>query len=112
MDLSAVRIEIAAAVIALGLLAFALAVPRGKRNITGALAAIAFLALLAFSFLAPGGSSFSGGRYLNDPLSLFFKQVFIAAAFLYPLCPCASPRASGNPAGTFTHSWPSPSLGC
>lgn len=79
MDFSAIRIEMVAALIALGLLAFGLLIPRGRRDMTGSLAALAFLGLLALTFLAPGqGASFSGGRYLNDSLSLFFKQVFIA----------------------------------
>ena len=86
MDFSAIRIEMVAALIALGLLAFGLLIPRGRRDMTGSLAALAFLGLLALTFLAPGqGASFSGGRYLNDSLSLFFKQVFIAAAFLVSL---------------------------
>lgn len=86
MDFSAIRLELAAALAALVLLAVALVAPRGKRPIAGYLAAAAFLGLLALSFLAPGtGTSFSGGRYLNDPLSLFFKQLFIAAAFLVSL---------------------------
>jgi len=86
MDFSAIRIELVAALIALGLLAFGLLVPRGRRDVTGSVAAFAFLGLLALSFLAPGsGASFSGGRYLNDAMARFFKQVFVAAAFLVSL---------------------------
>ncbi|MGO8696036.1 MAG: NADH-quinone oxidoreductase subunit N [Rectinemataceae bacterium] len=86
MDFSAIRIELVAALIALCLLAFGLLVPRGRREITGYIAAVAFLGLLALSFLAPGtGDSFQGGRYLNDPLARFFKQLFITAAFLVSL---------------------------
>jgi NADH-quinone oxidoreductase subunit N len=86
MDFSAIRIELLAALLSLCLLAFGLLVPRGRKDHTGLLAAIGFLALLAVSFFAPGsGGSFSDGRYLNDPLSLFFKQVFLTAAFLVSL---------------------------
>ena len=86
MDFSAIRIELVAALIALCLLAFGLLVPRGRREITGYIAAVAFLGLLALSFLASGtGDSFQGGRYLNDPLARFFKQLFITAAFLVSL---------------------------
>jgi NADH-quinone oxidoreductase subunit N len=86
MDFSAIRIELVAALIALCLLAFGLLVPRGKREVTGYIAAIAFLGLLALSVFAPGGGeSFQGGRFLNDPLALFFKRLFITAAFLVSL---------------------------
>ncbi len=86
MDFSAIRLELVAALIALSLLAVGLIAPRGKREMTGYIAAIAFLGLLALAFLAPGhGSSFLGGRFLNDPLALFFKRVFITAAFLVAL---------------------------
>lgn len=83
MDFSSIRLELVAALLSLALLAFGLLVPKGRKEITGYLATFALLGLLALSFLAPGsGASFSGGRYLNDPLSLFFKQLFIGGAFL------------------------------
>jgi NADH-quinone oxidoreductase subunit N len=86
MDFSAIRMELLASLLSLCLLAFGLLVPKGRKDRTGILAALGFLALLAVSFLAPGsGGSFSGGRYLNDPLALFFKQVFLAAALLVSL---------------------------
>jgi NADH-quinone oxidoreductase subunit N len=86
MDFGAIRIELVAALIALGLLAYGLILRRGQREYAGQLAAFALLALLALSFLAPGtGGSFSGGSYAGDPLALFFKQLFIAAAFLVSL---------------------------
>ncbi|MDA8426001.1 MAG: NADH-quinone oxidoreductase subunit N [Treponema sp.] len=86
MDFSAIRLELVAALIALGLLVFGLLTPRGKREVIGYIAAAAFLGLLALSFLAPGGGgSFQGGLYLDDPLSLFFKRLFITAAFLVSL---------------------------
>ena len=59
MDFSAIRIELVAALIALCLLAFGLLVPRGRREITGYIAAVAFLGLLALSFLAPGPATLS-----------------------------------------------------
>ena len=86
MDFSAIRLELAGAILSLGLVAFGLLVPKGRRDYTGHVAALGFLALLVMSFLAPGsGGSFSGGRYLNDPLALFFKHVFLAAAVLVSL---------------------------
>lgn len=97
MDFSAIRIELVTAFVALGLLAVGLAMPRGKKYGTGHVAALAFLGLLALSFLAPGsGTAFSGGRYLNDPLSLFFKQAFIAAAFLAALMSLRFTRVEGE----------------
>jgi NADH-quinone oxidoreductase subunit N len=86
MDFSSIRVELCAALFSLGLLVFGLLVPKGRKDHTGALATLGFLALLIMSFVAPGsGTSFSGGRYLNDPLALFFKHVFLAAAFLISL---------------------------
>jgi NADH-quinone oxidoreductase subunit N len=91
MDFSAIRLELVAAFIALGLMGLSLALRPAKRALTGRVAAAAFLVLLALSFFAPGkGAAFAAagggaGRYLNDSLSLYFKQLLIAAAFLVSL---------------------------
>jgi len=86
MDFSSIRVELLAALFSLGLLVFGLLVPKGRKDHTGVVATLGFLALLIVSFVAPGsGTSFSGGRYLNDQLALFFKHVFLAAAFLISL---------------------------
>ena len=70
MDFSAIRIELVAALIALCLLAFGLLVPRGRREITGYIAAVAFLGLLALELPRAGNRRLFPGRpLLNDPLA-------------------------------------------
>lgn len=84
MDYSVISTEIAIAVLGLILLAAGLILPHNSKKANGYIAGLGLLAVLAWSFFGNTVQSgtFLGGLYSLDPLSKYFKEIFIIAALL------------------------------
>ena len=86
MNSSLIMLEISVIGLGLVLLLADLFVPAGRRRFIGYAAIVALGVLLVTSLSGTGscgqfGTAF-GGMFVNDALSLFFKQLFIVAAIL------------------------------
>jgi NADH-quinone oxidoreductase subunit N len=86
MNSSLIMLEISVIGLGLVLLLADLFVPAGRRRFIGYAAIVALSVLLVTSLSGTGscgqfGTAF-GGMFVNDALSLFFKQLFIVAAIL------------------------------
>ncbi|MFZ4616545.1 MAG: NADH-quinone oxidoreductase subunit N [Rectinemataceae bacterium] len=102
MDFSTLTLEIGAAVLALVLLVVGLFLPDGKKGQVGIVAALGFAFLLAMSFLAPGGKGpFFMGQYMNDGISVLFKQIFILGSLLVTLMSLRFTRRFEDARGEF-----------
>lgn len=85
-DLSLISLEIAAAIIGLGLLILGLIVPRGNRTGFGYVTVFCLIGLLGWSFsLWNNQGTLFDGIYIVDRFSIFFKQIFLVAAILVVL---------------------------
>ncbi|MDA8337293.1 MAG: NADH-quinone oxidoreductase subunit N [Peptococcaceae bacterium] len=86
MDWSLMDIEIATAVLGLGLLVLGLIVPHNARRGLGWLTVLGLAGILALSIgtWSHQGSLY-GGMYIVDSYSTFFKEIFLTAAILVTL---------------------------
>jgi len=86
MNYSLISLEIAVALLGLGVLLLDLWTPAAQKRQLGhaAAAALGFILLFSFSDLVDNGSTqFAfGGMYVLDGLALFFKRFFLVAAIL------------------------------
>jgi NADH-quinone oxidoreductase subunit N len=84
MNISLISLDMAVALLGLGLLLLDLVTPLERKTQLGYAAAFALALVLGFSFLVEGrGVSLAfGGCYVLDPLALFFKRLFLAAGVL------------------------------
>lgn len=81
--LSYLGVELGTVVLAFVILVIGLLVPRGQKHGLGYISAFGLAGLLAFSFVYQGvNKSILGNMYVVDDFSLFFKQLFLAAALL------------------------------
>ncbi|MCL6634599.1 MAG: NADH-quinone oxidoreductase subunit N [Peptococcaceae bacterium] len=86
VDLSLLSLEMATAVVGLGLLILGLIVPRRGRTGFGYLTVLCLMGLLGLSFsLWNHQGTLYDGIYIVDRYSIFFKQIFLAAAILVAL---------------------------
>ena len=87
MNYNAILMEILTSILGILLLVMGLILPRGKKVIISYVSVFALSAILILSFLNSGSdtSSFLNGLYVSDPLSTYFKQIFLAAAILVTL---------------------------
>ncbi len=87
MNIYSVMVEILVASLGVLVLLMSIVLPRSKKAFIGYFSAFALLGILAFSF-ANGSSesvSFFKGLYVNDSISIFFKQMFLISAALVAL---------------------------
>lgn len=86
IDLSLLSLEIATAVVGLGLLILGLIVPHKGRTGFGYLTVLCLIGLLGLSFsLWNHQGTLYDGIYIVDRFSIFFKQIFLVAAILVTL---------------------------
>jgi NADH-quinone oxidoreductase subunit N len=87
MNINSIIIEIFIAALAVFTLIAGLAIPHHKKNVVGYISALLLLCILVFSFASGSLESlgFYKGLYVNDKLSIYFKQIFIIAALLVTL---------------------------
>jgi NADH-quinone oxidoreductase subunit N len=87
MNLDSVFVEILVAVLGVLVLAMSLVLPHAKKALIGYFSAFALLCILVFTFFYSneGSVSFFKGLYVNDSLSIFFKQLFLLSAALVSL---------------------------
>ncbi len=80
---SLLTIEIATAILAIGLLVIGLIVPKDQRQGIGYLATFGLIIVFALTLLYTNvQETVFNGMYIIDPYSTFFKQLFLAAAIL------------------------------
>lgn len=83
IDLSLISLEIATAAVGLALLILGLIVPHYSRSGFGPITALCLIGLLVFSFtMWNHQGTVYHGLYIVDRFSIFFKQIFLAAAIL------------------------------
>lgn len=87
MNINSIIIEIFIAALAIFTLIAGLALPSHKKNVVGYLSTLLLLCILVFSFASGSleGLGFYKGLYVNDKLSIYFKQIFIISALLVTL---------------------------
>lgn len=86
VNFSLLTIEIATALLALGVLVIGLLIPKEQRFGLGYLVTIGLTGILALSFGFYGiNTNIFDGMYYVDDYSIFFKQLFLAAAVLVSL---------------------------
>ncbi|MHB1127926.1 MAG: NADH-quinone oxidoreductase subunit N [Bacillota bacterium] len=83
MNYALLVVEILTAILAMGLLVLGLLVPHSDRKGLAYLTTIGLIGIFLSTFALKGvDESLLGGAYLIDPFSIFFKQLFLAAAIL------------------------------
>jgi NADH-quinone oxidoreductase subunit N len=87
MNINSVILEIFIAALAIFILIAGLMLPRDKKTVVGYVSALLLLCILVFSFTygALDSSVFYKGLYVNDKITIYFKQIFIISAFLVTL---------------------------
>lgn len=87
MNYNSVLIEILIAVLGVLVLGLSLVLPKARKAIVGYFSAFALIGILIFSFIHTNGESISffKGLYVQDSISIYFKQIFIISAALVSL---------------------------
>ncbi len=102
VNYSLLTIEIATVILAIGVLIIGLLVPRDQRYGMGYLVTIGLTGILFLSFNYYGvNAKLFGGMYIIDDFSVFFKQVFLAAAVLVSLAATLYVKKIGANYGEF-----------
>lgn len=102
MNLSLISIEIATAILALAVLVIGLLVPQEQKYGLGYLVTIglAGILLLSFGYYGTNAKTFAD-MYIVDDFSIFFKQLFLIAAFLVSLSATLYVKKIGTNYGEF-----------
>lgn len=101
-SLSYISIEIATAILGLGILIIGLLVPKEQKYGLGYLVTIGLAGILFMSFGHYGvNSKILDGMYVLDDFGLFFKQLFLVAAVLVSLSATLYVRKIGSNYGEF-----------
>ncbi|MDF2921244.1 MAG: proton-translocating NADH-quinone oxidoreductase, chain [Paenibacillaceae bacterium] len=83
IDFSVILVEVLLAALGIGLLVLGILVPKEQRKAFGYLAGFGLIGTLIASFTLYGANAeLFNGIYVVDDFSVFFKQVFLAAAVL------------------------------
>jgi NADH-quinone oxidoreductase subunit N len=87
MNYNSVLIEILIAVLGILVLGMSLVLPKARKAIIGYFSAFALIGILIFSFIHTNGESISffKGLYVQDSISIYFKQIFMISAALVSL---------------------------
>lgn len=87
MNYSIVLIEMLTALLGILLVLVRLSLPREKRKVIAYISTFGLLLILAATIFISKNTSgtFIHGMYISDPLSIFFKQLFLTAAILVTL---------------------------
>ncbi len=101
-NLSLLAIEIATAVLALGVLVIGMLVPKEQRYGLGYLLTFGLLAILFMSFSFYGiNTKILDGMYIIDDFSVFFKQLFLIAGVLVSMAATLYVKKIGSNYGEF-----------
>lgn len=102
MNLSLVSIEIATAILALGVLVIGLLVPKDQKYGLGYLVTVGLMGILVLTFGYYGvNSKLFWGMYIVDDFSIFFKQLFLIAAVLVSMAATLYVKKIGTNYGEF-----------
>lgn len=102
INLSLLSIEIATALLAIGVLIVGLLVPKEQKYGLGYLVTIGLAGILAVSFFFYGiNETTLDGMYIIDDFSIFFKQLFLIAGVLVTMAATLYVKKTGTNYGEF-----------